>query len=63
MEISTAICYEEESASSFAYYSELGVYLNEKQYQRPPVVLDLCAGGGGMSRGLADAGFNVKYKV
>jgi hypothetical protein len=62
MESSTARCYEEDSASLPAYYFELGECLNEPP-QRQPVALDLFAGGGGMSRGLADAGFNVKYKV
>eukprot|EP00956_Cyclotella_meneghiniana_P040782 scaffold204826_cov38-Cyclotella_meneghiniana.AAC.1 len=56
---------DEENASSFAYYNQLGerVQMKTKTSKKAPIVLDLCAGGGGMSCGLRDAGFNVKYKV
>ena len=69
MDASTTLCYEEENPkSAFAYYFELGEQLNNavrpsSSTQKQPVVLDLCAGGGGMSVGLKNAGFNVKYKV
>lgn len=59
-----SICYEEDSSSSFAYYFVLGDQLvTNRQMTKPPKVLDLCAGGGGISVGLQNVGFNVKYKV
>ena len=65
LSINNALCYEEENASSFAYYRQLGgrVHMKKETSKKAPIVLDLCAGGGGMSCGLRDAGFNVKYKV
>lgn len=61
----TALCYEETNASSFAYDRQLGKHVQTKMNtsKKAPVVLDLFAGGGGMSCGLRDSGFNVKYEV
>jgi hypothetical protein len=64
-----ALCYEEyeeKSATSlFAFEFGLGEPLNtnEQTLKKPPKVLDLFAGGGGMSVGMRNVGFNVKYKV
>jgi DNA (cytosine-5)-methyltransferase 1 len=59
------LCYEEDSATSFAFEFGLGESLNanDQTLKKPPKVLDLFAGGGGMSVGMRNAGFNVKYKV
>lgn len=64
MNVTHAICYDEESSSSLAFYFQLGDPLNSSnQTMKPPKAMDLCAGGGGMSVGMRNAGFNVKYKV
>lgn len=59
----TAVLYEESDSSTFAYYIENGEQLSVPSQKQRPIVLDLFAGGGGMSIGLERAGFNVKYKV
>ena len=65
LDAATALCYEEDGSSQAlcAYYYEQGIETNKVQYSNAPRVLDLCAGGGGMSEGLENAGFKVIYKV
>ena len=64
-----ALYYKEETSSNsnspttFTYYSKYDGNFVPPQSQDRPIALDLFAGGGGMSIGLKNAGWNVKYKV
>jgi len=69
----TALHYREEapkmmkhrlpSAPTYSYFFTVESQFSPPPTQNSPVALDLFAGGGGMSRGLQQAGWNVKYKV